>query len=89
MDMCGRTIRLLAAIDQEQDCFLLVHHTLRLRYANNAAGKWQPFVHDIRNCFWEEADDIAARLLSLRLIGALPSRSQNVGEVENCDKQEE
>lgn len=41
MDMCGRTIRLLAAIEQEQDCFLLVHHTLRLRYADNVAGKWQ------------------------------------------------
>lgn len=38
MDMCARTIRLLAAIDQEQDCFLLVHRTLRLRYADNAAG---------------------------------------------------
>jgi hypothetical protein len=34
--------------------------------------KWQAFVDDIRTSLLEEADDIAARLLGLRLIGALP-----------------
>jgi hypothetical protein len=33
---------------------------------------WQAFMHDIRTCLWEEAEDIAARVLSLRLVGALP-----------------
>jgi hypothetical protein len=37
--------------------------------------KWQTFVDDIRTCLWEEADDVAARVLSLQLIGALPPSS--------------
>jgi hypothetical protein len=42
------------------------------RCENAKSAKWQTFVYDIRTSFWEEADDIAGRLLSLRLAGALP-----------------
>lgn len=45
--------------------------------------EWQAIVYDIRTSFWEEADDIAGRLLSLRLVGALPPRRQ--GEELGCD----
>lgn len=41
MEMCARTIRLLAAIEQEDDCFLLASNALRLRYADTSAGEWQ------------------------------------------------
>lgn len=36
--------------------------------------EWQGILHDIRTSFWEDADDIAASLLSLRLVAALPAR---------------
>ena len=58
MELDHATIRILAAIEREQ-------------YYPAEEEKWQSFVHDIRTFIWEEADDVAARVLSLRLVGAL------------------
>lgn len=40
-------------------------------------GKWQAFVDKIRTVLWDEQADIAARVLSLRLVGALPLETRN------------
>ena len=64
MELDHAVIRMLAAIEREQD------------YPEEAK-KWQTFVEDIRTSFWEEADDIAGRLLSLRLVGVLPAGRQD------------
>ncbi|HEX7848683.1 MAG TPA: hypothetical protein VF470_03430 [Sphingomicrobium sp.] len=58
MELDHATIRMLAAIEREQEY-------------RAEEEEWQSFVDDIRTSFWEEADDIAGRLLSLRLVGAL------------------
>jgi len=51
------------------DAIQIVEEGLR----NGGRGlKWQSFVDAIRTSFGEEADDIVARALSLRLVGALP-----------------
>jgi len=42
-----------------------------------AKREWQAIVYDIRTCFWEDADDIAGRLLGLRLVGVLPTRHKD------------
>jgi hypothetical protein len=36
----------------------------------------ETFVDDVRTSFWEEADDVGGRQLSLRLVGTLPPRPQ-------------
>lgn len=59
MELDHATIRILAAIERERD------------YQADEE-EWQSFVDDIRTSLWEEADDVAARVLSLRLVGALP-----------------
>jgi len=70
MELDHAVIRILAAIEREQ------RHP-----ADEEEG--QTVVDDIRTSFREEADDIAGRLLSLRLIGALPPRRQ--GEGGSCE----
>lgn len=58
MELDHAVIRILAAIEREQEY-------------ETEEKEWQSFVHDIRTFIWEEADDVAARVLSLRLVGAL------------------
>jgi hypothetical protein len=50
---------------------------------NGERSHWEAIVYDIRTAFREEADDIAGRLLSLRLVGALPARADATGLGEN------
>jgi len=70
MEIDGRTMRMLAALADEgwsgPDGFADGEGR-----GDGGSGEWQSFVEDIRTSIWEEADDIAARVLSLRLVGAL------------------
>ena len=59
MELDHAIIRILAAIERERD------HPAE-------EEERQSFGHDIRTSIWEEADDVAARVLGLRLVGALP-----------------
>jgi hypothetical protein len=59
MELDHAVIRILAAIERERD------------YPAEEE-EWQSFVYDTRTSMWEEAEDVAARVLSLRLVGALP-----------------
>jgi len=44
-------------------------------------GSWQTFVDDIRTSFWEEADDVPGRLLSLKLVGHCLPAAKAKGEL--------